>query len=368
MTLPADLARLPLLTKAELRSHGKDLIASATSGPRISTTTSGTTGSPVALHQNLEAVNWEHAFIWRQLSWAGLKPGDRRAWIRGDPIVPVDAREGPFWRENKGDSMLMMSSYHLSDANARAYLDALERYDPTVVQAYPSAMTFLASWMDNNGATYRGRSLKGIVTSSEAITSDERALIHRQFGVTVFDWYGLTERVAAIGTCEHGRYHVMTDYGHMEFTPADDGLHTFCGTGYHNLVMPLIRYSCGDLVRLAAKGERCGCGRSFPLVDEIFGRVDDAIKLPDGRRIAACLAAHVFRNIPGVLQGQIRQDHRDRLDLYVVPGPAYREESSAKLRGETHQRVGGSMAVEVHLVDELPRTARGKFQAVVCTV
>jgi hypothetical protein len=28
----------------------------------------------------------------------------------------------------------------------------------------------------------------------------------------VFDWYGQAERVAAIGTCEHGSYHVLTDY------------------------------------------------------------------------------------------------------------------------------------------------------------
>jgi phenylacetate-CoA ligase len=130
----------------------------------------------------------------------------------------------------------------------------------------------------------------------------------------------------------------------------------------------LIRYRCGDLVRLAPTEERCGCGRVFPIIEEIIGRADDAIKLPDGRRIAACLAGNVFRGVPGILQGQIRQDHRDRLDLYVIPTPGYSAASVAKLRANTELRIGQAMIIDVHTVEELPRTHRGKFKAVVCTV
>lgn len=368
MTLPADLRQLPAMCKSVLRREGRRLVSDAPLRLRVATSTSGTTGSPVSLYQDLDAINREHAFIWRQLSWAGLKPGDRRAWLRGDMIVPADTREGPFWRENHGDRMLMMSSFHLSDATARGYVEALETYDPVVIQAYPSSITFVATWMDNNGVRYRGRSLRGIVTSSETMNAEARELVRRTFGCQVFDWYGLAERVTAIGTCEHGRYHVMSDYGHAEFEPTEDGLHELYGTGFYNLTMPLIRYRCGDLIRLAPHGERCSCGRSFPLVDEIIGRADDAIKLPDGRRIAACLAGNVFRGVPGILQGQIRQDHRERLDLYVVPTPGYSTESVSKLRANAVMRIGTSMSIDVHTVEELPRTARGKFKAVVCSI
>ena len=124
-------------------------------------------------------------------------------------------------------------------------------------------------------------------------------------------------------------------------------LHELYGTGFNNMTMPLIRYQCGDLVRLAPADQRCACGRHFRMVQEIIGRADDAIKLPDGRRIAACLAGNVFRGVPGILQGQIRQDQRDRLDLYVVPTPGYSIESVTRLRanartahrpGDVHRR------------------------------
>jgi phenylacetate-CoA ligase len=368
MQLPEDLARLPVMSRADILRAGDQLISRASRGVRVSSSTSGTTGSPVCLHQDLTAVNREHASIGRQLGWAGMKPGDRRVWIRGEMIVPADNTTGPFWRLNHADHMLMMSSFHLSDARARSYLEAIERYDPVIIQAYPSSITFLAAWMEDNGLRYKGRSLTGIVTSSETMNAEARALVARVFGRTVFDWYGLAERVAAIGTCELGHYHVMSDYAHVEFVATDNGLHEMYGTGYNNHTMPLIRYRCGDLVRLAPEHRRCGCGRSFRMVEEIIGRADDAIKLPDGRRVAACLAGNVFRGVPGILQGQIRQDHSDRLDLYVVPTPCYSSESALRLRANTELRIGSAMTIQVHTVDALPRTQRGKFKAVVCTV
>ena len=368
MRLPEDLARLPVLTKNDIRTAGESMVSENRRGLRVSGSTSGTTGTPIWLHQDLESINREHAFIWRQLVWAGMKPGDRRVWLRGDMIVPADQKSGEFWRLNRADHMLMMSSFHLSDASARSYIEAIEEYDPVVIQAYPSSITFLAAWMENNQAKYRGKALRGVVTSSETMNAESQALVSRAFGCKVFDWYGLAERVAAIGTCDHGRYHVVCDYAHAEFLPAEDGLHEIIGTGYNNFTMPLIRYRCGDLVRLAPTGEACGCGRSFPLVEEIIGRADDAIKLPDGRQIAACLAGNVFRGVPGILQGQIRQDTRERLDLYVVPTPAFSPASIAKLCANAELRIGHAMSIEVHTVDELPRTHRGKFKAVVCTV
>lgn len=368
MELPESLSQLPLLTKTAIREAGERMISERRHGFRVSTSTSGTTGAPIWLYQDLQAINREHAFVWRQLTWAGMKGGERRVWIRGEMIVPADQKGGPYWRLNRADRMLMMSSFHLSDTTARSYLEAMERYDPTLIQAYPSSITFLAAWMDNNGVKYRGRSLRGVVTSSETMNAESQALVARTFRCKVFDWYGLAERVAAIGTCEHGCYHVMSDYSHVEFIPAEQGLHELIGTGYNNPTMPLIRYRCGDLVRLAPQGKTCGCGRAFPLVEEIIGRADDAIKLPDGRRVAACLAGNVFRGVPGILQGQIRQDHRDRLDLYVIPTPGYSAASVARLRANTELRIGSAMTIDVHTVEELPRTHRGKFKAVVCSI
>jgi phenylacetate-CoA ligase len=368
LDLPRDMERLPLLDKNDVRAAGMSLVADEARRPLVSGSTSGTTGSPVWFHQDLQAITRENAFIWRQLRWAGMQPGDRRAWIRGEPVVPPDHVEPPFWRHNRSDNMLMMSSLHLSDANAALYIDALREYDPAVIQAYPSSICYLAAWMDGQGLRYQGRSLKSIVTSSEMFDREQREQVARVFGCKVFDWYGLVERVAAIGMCEHGRYHVISDYSHVEFVPAGDGYDELVGTSFNNFAMPLLRYRCGDLVKRAPLHERCACGRAFPLIDDIIGRADDFIKLPDGRRMAACLAGNMFRGVPGVLEGQIRQDDPDRLTVLVVPGRGYTELTAQKLQSNARARIGASLGCEVKLVDEIPRTARGKFKSVVCNV
>jgi phenylacetate-CoA ligase len=363
---PETIARLPLINKGEVRAAGASLISERKQGPAFLGSTSGTTGAPLNLYQDLPAINRENAFVSRQLAWASVRPGDRRAWIRGDMIVPADQRKPPYWRLNRVENMLMLSSYHLSASAAPAYLEALARFDPTVIQAYPSSIGFLATWMRGDQCRYRGGSLRAIVTSSETLPDLLRKEIESAFGCRVFDWYGQFERVAAIGTCEHGRYHLLADYSYVEMLPAEDGLFELVGTGFNNLLMPLIRYRCGDLVRPAAAGQRCACGRSFPLIEQVIGRVDDPIKLYDGRSIGRL--DHVFKGVEGLLEAQIRQDRLDAVTILVVPSATFNERTREVLNSNFRQRLGDGPALEIRLVDAIPRTANGKFKGVVSNV
>lgn len=363
---PEAMAGLPVIGKDDVRAGGAALVSRSKRGPLFSGSTSGTTGTPLRLKQNLAAINRENAFVWRQLGWAGLRRGERRAWMRGDMIVPADAARPPYWRFNRAENMLMLSSYHLSDATAGACLEALAAFDPVVIQAYPSSVGFLATWLLEAGARYRGRSLRGIVTSSETLEQGRRREIERAFGCRVFDWYGQFERVAAIGTCEHGRYHLLADYSYTELLPAGDGLFELVGSGFHNLSMPLIRYRCGDLVRPAAPGQRCACGRSFPLIDQIIGRVDDPVKLADGRSIGRL--DHIFKGLDGILEAQIRQERREAVAILVVPGAGFSDRARQVLLRNARERLGDQMALEIRLVDRIPRSANGKFKGVVCNL
>ena len=366
LRFPEAIAKLPLINKADVREGGRSLISERKRAPLFSGSTSGTTGAPLSLYQDLAAINRENAFIWRQLTWAGLRRGDRRAWMRGDMIVPATQEKPPYWRLNRAENMLMLSSYHLSESAASAYLDSLARFDPVVIQAYPSSIGFLATWMMSTGFRYRGISLRGIVTSSETLSDVRRREIEGAFGCRVFDWYGQFERVAAIGTCEQGRHHLLSDYSFVEMLPAEDGLFELVGTGFNNLSMPLIRYRCGDLVRPAPANERCACGRLFPLIEQIIGRVDDSIKLPDGRSIGRL--DHLFKGVEGILEAQIRQDRLDALTILVVPSGGFNGRTRETLQDNARYRLGDGVAVEIQMVDAIPRTKNGKFKGVICNV
>lgn len=363
------LQRFPILTKQHVILAKSDLLASDV--PRwglYTATTSGTTGTPLTIYQTLNAIRRENAFVWRQLQWAGYQKGQRRVWLRGEVIVPTHKATATYWRMNHAANMLMMSSYHLSQRTARSYLEALRRFDPSIIQAYPSSISYLANWLWHQGERIYIPSLKSIVTSSETLTQDQRERITATFGVPVFDWYGNTERTAAIGTCEHGRQHVIEDYGFTELIPADQGLYEIVGTSYHHLMMPLIRYATGDVVELENPDAPCECGRAFRVVKRVVGRMGDALKTPDGRSIS--LLAMIYEGLAGIAEAQIVQKKTDAVEIRVVPanGSDVPQQAKTTLYNRLRDRLGQDMEIKVVSVESLPRTANGKLKPIISNI
>lgn len=357
-----DLRRLPELSKRDVFDAGGRLLSQVHRGPRFKGSTSGTTGMSMTGWRDLYAINRENAFVWRQMGWAGLKSGDRRVWLRGDKVVPAAQKVPPFWRHNRAEHLLMMSSYHLSEATALSYIEAMESYDPVMLQGYPSAVLLMARYLVSKGRRYRGSKLRSVFTSSETVTDEHRRLVQEAFGVRIFDWYGCFERMVAIGTCEHGRYHLMSDYSFTELHPQTDGTCEVVGTSFDNPLMPWIRYRLGDAIVPAPQGTRCDCGRVFPVIDHIVGRIEDYILAPDGRHVF--MMSNVLDYLPNLLEGQIRQVSHDEVKLLLVMAPGARLDENGA-RNAVLAQLGEGMKITIQRVDSIPRTANGKLQVVV---
>jgi phenylacetate-CoA ligase len=365
---PFSLPRLapgtPLLTKQELRQHPERLLRPRRVGSLVRTTikTSGTSGTPLTIVQSLGNMVREEGFIYRQLRWIGWRHGQPRAWIRGDIVCADRPQDGRYWCRDWVGNMLMMSSYHLSNDTIGAYIEALERFDPVVIHAYPSSIAALAAWLNARGRRYGGRRLRGVMTSSETMEPDVRAAVERAFGVRVFDWYGQSERVAAIGTCEHGSYHVLTDYSGVALLETESPeAWELVGTSLNNLAMPLLRYRTGDTV-VPGEGP-CPCGRVFPTIKTVLGRQEQVITLPDGRMIGRL--DRIFQGHDRhLVEGQVVYRGKGRFVLRVVATEGWSEPESRAMVEKFLLRVPG-VAVTVEQVAAIPRGPRGKFEFVV---
>jgi phenylacetate-CoA ligase len=358
------------VTKTMLRQHPERFLRRRAPGSLLRSTirTSGTSGTPLTLVQTLGTVVREEGFVQRQLRWIGWRPGGgrRRRCRRGSR--PGAAPDGRYWCHDLAGRMLLMSSYHLSESTMGAYVDALERYDPVVLHAYPSSVAALAAWLEAHGRCYGGgggaQALRGVLTSSETLEPGVRALVERTFGVRVFDWYGQAERVAAIGSCEAGSYHVLTDYGGVELLEGEggegeDGSCELVGTSLNNPAMPLQRYRTGDRV-LPGDGRPCSCGRVFPTVQAVIGRQERILTLPDGR-----LVARLDRVFQGhdrhLIEGQVLYANDGRFRLRVVTGPGFTAHAESRLVAAFLLRVPGADVV-VERVAAIPRGPNGKFE------
>ena len=363
---PQDLKYIPLLKKADLIEHSTLFLSKELKPWHSKGTTSGTTGSPVTIFQDINCITRENAFIWRQLNWAGFRKGEKRAWLRGDLIVPYQQKHPPFWRINRADNMLMLSSYHLSEKFASNYIESLYNFDPVLIQAYPSSIGFLARYLDERNKDYPGRSLRGIVTSSESLALDVREIIEKRFGCRVFDWYGLYERVAAIGTCEEGKYHIISDYGFFETIPKENGLFEIVGTGFNNFLMPLIRYATGDQIEMDLPESTCKCGRAMPLVKRIEGRSNDSIKTEDGRHISRL--GYIFKGLKNIAESQLIQESLNKITILIVPFEGFNRETEEALLFNARARLGNEFEIKIETVTKIPRSTNGKLRFIVSKV
>jgi len=98
----------------------------------------------------------------------------------------------------------------------------------------------------------------------------------------------------------------------------------------------------------------------------IEGRVDDVVITRDGRHIGRL--DPVFKADLPITEAQIIQEDRGTLRVLYVPTATYTEADGASLVRRIHDRTGDDMQVILEAVDAVPRTANGKFRAVISRV
>lgn len=369
-----DLDKIPILTRATLKSRQQDL-KSRHPGDRklLEGHTSGTTGSPLSVSYGGDVVTMNYAVMDRQYRWAQARMerhGDRIAVVRGNVIVPLSQQRPPFWRHNRSLNQLLLSSFHLTPANLTSYFAALREFRPTVIDGYPSSLYVLAKVLLNRGERLP---MKVAITSSETLYDFQREAIEAAFECRVFDYYAAAERVIFAVECErHSGHHLCEEYGITQIVDENDQLLPagqegfMVGTSLHNTGMPMLRYRTTD--RTAIKIQGCACGRPLPLMEDVTTKAEDLLRLRDGRLIPPSVLTHPFKPLDSIEASQLVQTELDRLLVRLIPRPEYSEKDAQHLVRELKARLGEDMRIDIELVDAMPRTARGKFKWVVSQV
>ncbi|MGH3978645.1 MAG: phenylacetate--CoA ligase family protein [Pseudonocardiaceae bacterium] len=351
-----DLPRLPLLERHHLAERSADFLAYPRNlvWPAHS---SGTTGSVVTAYRTPGSSIYELASLERQWGWFGLPRGARRAVLRGSDFAA--SRPGVVTMELPAARQLLVSSFHLTPENLPEILAALRRFRPDAIEAWPSSVTLLAALLRDAGHRFPVRAL---ITSSEVISAAQHELLRDVFAAPVADHYGQTERVSMAGTCEEGSYHVFSDYGIVELLPVDGSTRRWeiVGTPLHNWGFPLFRYRTGDEVAAAPQGP-CGCGRAFPLLGAVDGRVEDAFTAADGRHVP--LPHTLVKTLTGLRETQVVQRAPGCFEVRMVPGAGFdRATTEALARRNIERIVGQGQTVTFQLMDRIPRSASGKLR------
>jgi phenylacetate-CoA ligase len=363
-------AQIPILTRNTLQEQGKRLLSTAipqVMQPFKQTKSSGSTGMPVEVYQPATKMPMMYATSILEPLIHGADFGGKTAsirLIRGEG-VGLSPRTAPDWGAPTSVLLETGPSATLpSEVDPEQQADWVIREDPQLLQMFPSNLEALLPILEARGAELPG--LQYFRTMGEQLPDHMRDQVRRQLDRKIVDAYSTQEvGLIAMQCPEHDHYHLVHDMVFTEIlrddgTPCDAGeIGRVVVTDLFNAGFPLIRYAVGDYAEM---GSPCDCGRSWPVINRVMGRVRNLITFPDGHREWPRAPGKAYAAAIPMIQYQVIQTAPDKLHLnFVMKRPLTEEDRTAVIK-LTKERMGDFFEVTVADVPTIDRAPSGKYE------
>jgi phenylacetate-coenzyme A ligase PaaK-like adenylate-forming protein len=368
----AALTRCPVLTRRDIQTLGAELFCRELPQghtPQLEMRTSGSTGEPVSVRRTALTAHFWSAMAIREHLW------HRRDFKKPLCAIRANAKDrerAETWGPPVGLVFETGPSQILPiDRDAPVLFGWIAEFAPGNLLIYPSTLDALTQHCRRNGG--RLPSLSHIRTVGEMLLPRIRDEARAWFGVPVEDIYSSNEIGYIAAQCpESGLYHIMAEDVIVEVL--DENGHAcrdgeagrVVVTSLHNFAMPLIRYDIGDYAEVAGP---CPCGRGLPALRRIVGRERNLILMPDGSRFWPVGGMIDARDVAPVLQWQLVQTERERLELRLVTERALTASEEETLRSLIAEKLRHPFAVCIAYFERrLPLGPNGKFEEFMCLV
>lgn len=362
-----DIQKFPFLTKSDVKSNYANLINPCINkNKHLMTTTGGSTAEPMRfLHIKGLTRSKEKVFITNGWKRAGYSLGDRVVQLKGRSVGQPS--KGIFWEYEHIQNYLEMDSNYLSDKNIPTFLDKINSFKPKFIIAFPSSIYLIAKYIKNHNLLQQVPKLNSILLASENVYSWQRSTLEEIFKCRIFSHYGHSEMVLLGMECEDSHsLHFFPEYGYLElldnhnrWITQNKGIGELVGTSLDNNLMPFIRYRTQDYG--IYQEDPCSCGRNYPLLSDVEGRMQEFLVTKDDRLISVTTmgAAH-FDVLDSVSETQYFQDKKGNIVFRIVPKADYTHEHGKQIKAAIEEKTEGGCDVEIEIVDSIKRTKSGK--------
>jgi phenylacetate-CoA ligase len=364
----ADLHRLPMLTKADIRDHLHfDILSENHDKSQVlRVTTSGSTGSPFECYVDRAQLEFRWAATLRSQEWTGYE--------FGDPCVRL-------WHQTLGltksqivmermDALLckrlFVPVFSMQEEKLRKMVQSIAAHEPVMLDGYAEALDLLAKWSQTRGI--EGIRPRAVMSSAQTLPASSRKLIEDAFGCEVYDKYGAREFSGIAYECgAHSGHHVVAESYVVEVlkggVPAKPGeIGEVVITDLNNYCLPFIRYRIGDLAVAADPNKRCSCGRGLPMIGDIEGRVQSIIQGTEGRYLPGSFFFHYLRKFHYAIDRfQVIQERPGHVTLRVVKGGRWSKAVRDEITDTFHTFLGRGMQIEIVFVKEVQLVRTGKL-------
>ena len=363
---PEDLAAIPLLTKDIIRREQDALIAETF--PRHlmrRNATGGSTGEPVQFWSDEPALLLSNAGESWALTLAGLSSRSSLAYLWGAARLERSTKRNyKDLLEQLLTNRLFIDCFRMQQSDLQRAHSRMRGFTPDALVGYTSALIELAGFLKRNGLKQKYPK-KALISAAETLDDASRQELQSAFGVPVYDRYGSREiGLIAMECNEHQGLHIDCENVFVELVddPDTPGMQRIIVTKLNQFGMPFIRYDIEDL----AEGpiSSCSCGRGYPILKRIVGRVTETIRRPDGTCLPGELFPHLLKDCR-IAGFQVIQASDYSVEVLLVKTPDQTSQQDDKLQRIITEQLGPSVPVTFSYVDHIDRSATGKRLPVV---
>jgi phenylacetate-CoA ligase len=365
-----DLARLPLMRKADVRAHRENL-RSDIAGSLSPIATGGSTGEPLICDLSKRRIGSRVACRQRVSRWWGVSVGEPEVALWGSPIE-LNHQDRLRTLRDRFLATRLLPAFEMDESAMSRYLDLIGNDGCRQIFGYPSAIHLLCLHAQKHHKALRHLGVKVVFVTGEVLLPHQRDLISKTFNCPVADGYGGRDSGFIAHECPQGGMHIMGDAIIVEVVDPD-GRPLAPGqageivvTDLYSHEAPFIRYATGDVGALSTLS--CRCGRSLPLFERIEGRANDSIVTPDGRIINSLALIYSVREIAGIEHFRIVQKEIDRFCIAIVRNKYFRIQDEEQIRQSWTKLIRSSIQITFEYPPGLRTERSGKFRHVISEV
>ncbi|MHB1416920.1 MAG: phenylacetate--CoA ligase family protein [Chloroflexota bacterium] len=275
-----DLARLPFLTKDDLREHFPYGLFAVPMREVVRVhASSGTTGRPTVVGYTRRDLETWAEVMGRVVTAAG---------VTADDIAQISFGYGFFTGafglhyalERVGATVLPVSG-----GNTERQVEIMRNFGSTALVCTPSYALRIAEVAGQMGVNFADLRLRVGLFGAEPWSESMRRELEARLSIIATDNYGLSEVIGPgiAGEClERDGMHINEDHFLVEVVDPETGKHVAPGemgelvfTSLTKEAFPVIRYRTRDISRVTT--EPCACGRTSARMTRVFGRTDDML-------------------------------------------------------------------------------------------
>jgi phenylacetate-CoA ligase len=361
-----ELKRVSFLTKPIIRKNQEEL-KSAKAGKLARFNTGGSSGEPLIFFIGNERVSHDVAAKWRATRWWNVDIGDPEIVVWGSPIELTSQDRIRKMRDRLLRTELL-PAFEMSESKLDGFVATILRTRPAMLFGYPSSISLIARHAEKKGQRMNDLGIKVAFVTSERLYDHQREEISRIFGCPVANGYGGRDAGFIAHQCSQGGMHITAEDIIVEIVDTDGNTlpngkaGEVVVTHLATSEFPFIRYRTGDVAIVSEA--RCACGRGLPMLDEIQGRTTDFVIATDGTIMHGLALVYPIRDIPGIAAFKVVQETRERVAVQIVAGENCAGEVEGLITAGIKARLGQSVEVQVHRVQDIPREKSGKYRYV----